>query len=213
MEWRKGRLSRNSGRLLLLALPLIAMLGGGVVYRYGYLRVRAELSDIEEAQAQKIQILQKQVTLISKKSQLEQEQRALWEARRAEGTKFIDGTTAAMAAASMQQMVKGVITGKGGAVLAENVERPEDAAGFTIISETLDSSYPDIKAFLDTICALETQAPCLSIREVDVRVKNSTDPRDLAVRLRISALTTVKFASTMRATASNRFNPFAWRAM
>ena len=55
MEWRKGRLSRNSGRLLLLALPLIAMLGGGVVYRYGYLRVRAELSDIEEAQAQKIQ--------------------------------------------------------------------------------------------------------------------------------------------------------------
>lgn len=192
MEWRKGRLTRSSGKLLLIALPFMVMLAGGVVYQYGYLRVRGELSDMGEAQARKMEILQKQIALISKKSELEQEQRALGEARRAEGTKFIDGATAPLAIASMQQMVKGIITEKGGAVLAETPERPEGAGGFTIISETLDSSYPDIKAFLDTVCALETQAPYLSVREIDVRVKNSTDPRDLAVRLRVSALTNRK---------------------
>jgi len=194
MEWRKGKLGRSSksGRFLLLGLPLIAVLICGVVYQYGYVRVRAELSEMREMQDQKMKVLQRQIALISRKSRLEQEQRALGAERKAEGTKFIDGATAALAGASMQQLVKGIIAGKGGAVLGENVGKPEDAGGFTIISETLDSSFPDIKTFFDAVFALETQAPYIGVREIEVRVKNSIDPRDFAVRMKISALTSGK---------------------
>ena len=36
--------------------------------------------------------------------------------------------------------------------------------------------------------ALETHSPRLVIREIDVMTKNFRDPKDLAVKLRISAL-------------------------
>jgi len=188
MNWGKRRPGKRSGRFLLLALPLLAILAGGVVYRYGYLRVQSELSDLKEAQARKMDLLRKEITLISRSAQLEQEERALAEERKAEEARFIDGATAPLAAAAMQQLVKDLVVKKGGAVLAENVEKPENEGALTVVSETLDSTYPDIRVFLDAVSALETQASCLSLREIDVRVKNPADPRDLTVRMKISAL-------------------------
>jgi hypothetical protein len=173
----------------LLTLPFIAILIGGVVYRYVYLNVRAELSEMREAQDQKMKILRKQLTLISRKSQMESERQALGEERKAEGTGFIGGATAALAAANMQQLVKGIIVGKGGAVLAETLEKPEDEQGFTVVSETLDITFADIRAFVDAVCALEAETTYIGLKELDVRVKNSVDPRELAVRLKVSALT------------------------
>jgi hypothetical protein len=181
-------MSRRSGRFLLLALLLMSILAGVALYRYGYMRVRTELSDVREEQALKLKMLQKQVSLISRKARMEEERTTLLEERRAEAPGLVEGATAAAAESTMQQMVKAAITAKGGTVTAENVGRPEDAVGHILLNETVDAVFPDVKSLLDAVCALETQAPYLALREIDVRVKNSADPKDLTARLKISGL-------------------------
>ena len=165
MVRNKGRWGKSGSSFLLLALPLITVLAGGVIYRYGYMGIQSQASEIREAQAQKMNTLRRQIALISKRGYLEREQRTLAEERIAEEKRFIDGATVTLAQSSLQQLVKGIIVGKGGAVSAENIGKPQDTGEVTIISETLDSTYPDIKAFLDAICALETETPYMSVGE------------------------------------------------
>jgi hypothetical protein len=54
---------------------------------------------------------------------------------------------------------------------------------------TVDAVLPDTRALADTLYAIETQTPYLAVRELDARIRNFREPRDLTVKLKVSGLT------------------------
>ncbi len=180
---------RNS-TILTVAVPVMVLLAAAALYEYGYLRVQEEVSSIREAAAVKSKTLEKYVTLIAQKPEIEKQLVALKDLRKAEDRKMIEGQTPSLAAASLQNAVKGLITGKSGTISSERVEKPEVLGKFKLISVSIDAVLPDAKALADVLYAIETQTPYLVVKEIDARIRNINDPRDLMVRLKISALTT-----------------------
>jgi Type II secretion system (T2SS), protein M subtype b len=180
---------KKKSLLVKIAIPVIAVLSALVLYQYGYLRITSELSLLEEAEALKAKALAKSIQLIEQKPQFETRLAALREVRQAENSKLIEGQTPTVAAATLQNKVKAFITGKGGTILSERVEKPEDQGPFKVISVSIDATLPDARALGDILYAIETQVPYLSVREMDTRVRNPRDPRELSVRLKVSALT------------------------
>jgi hypothetical protein len=180
---------KRRSRILVIAIPLMIVLLGAVLYDYGYLRVQSELADREEEVSVKSKILAKYMTLIADKPQLEARLAFLREARKAEDSKIIEGVTPSVAAASLQGTIKGMITSRGGSISSERVEKPEEAGKFRVITVTLDAVLPDTTALVDTLYAVETQTPYLVVRELDARIRNFREPRDLTVRLKVSGLT------------------------
>lgn len=180
---------RNS-TVLTVAVPVMVLLAAAAIYEYGYLRVQEEVSSIREAAAVKSKTLEKYVTLIAQKPEIEKQLVALKDLRKAEDRKMIEGQTPSLAAAALQNTVKGLITGKSGTISSERVEKPEVLGKFKLISVSIDAVLPDAKALADVLYAIETQTPYLVVKEIDARIRNINDPRDLMVRLKISALTT-----------------------
>jgi hypothetical protein len=71
--------------------------------------------------------------------------------------------------------------------------KKDEAAGeggskFKLISISIDASVPDPSALSDMLYSIETRVPYLLIKELDVRVKNFKEPRDLMLKLDVSAL-------------------------
>ncbi|MCE5263981.1 MAG: type II secretion system protein M [Deltaproteobacteria bacterium] len=180
---------KGKSNILLIAIPLLIVLLGLVVYEYGYLRVRSELVELEDAAAVKAGTLQKYVTLIADKPRLEAKLTAAREARRAENAKIIEGQTPPVAAAALQNTIGIMITSRGGTIASERVEKLEEAGKFKVITVTVDAVLPDTKALADTLYAIETQTPSLVVRELDTRIRNFREPRDLTVKLKVSGLT------------------------
>ena len=179
----------RKNNLLSIAIPLIIILSGAVVYEYGYLGVQGELTEMEDAVSIKLKTLKKQMTLIAGMPTLEKNLTALREARKMENAKIIEGQTAPIAAATLQNTVKEVITSRGGSISSERVEKPEKDGDFEIITVTIDAILPDTRALGDTLLAIEMQTPYLVVRELDTRIRNFRDPRDLTVKLKVSGLT------------------------
>lgn len=165
------------------------VLSGAVVYEYGYLKVRQELSDLRSSVSDKAKILSKYKSLIAQKPQLEETLAARKETRRMESVRLIEGQTPSIAAASLQNVIKGMITSRGGTISSDRVEKMEETGKFKIISVTFDAVMPDTRALADTLYAVETQSPYLVVREMDVRIRNFKEPRELTVRLKVSGLT------------------------
>ena len=175
--------------LLPIAIPLIILLLGAVVYQYGYLGVRRELTEMEDAASVKLKTLTRYMTLIADRPTLEKNLTALREVRKRENAKIIEGQTAPLAAATLQNTVKEVITSRGGSIASERVEKPENAGDFKMVTVTIDAVLPDTRALGDTLLAIETQTPYLVVRELDTRIRNFRDPKDLTVKLKVSGLT------------------------
>ena len=175
--------------ILVIAVPLMFILLGVVVYEYGYLRVRSELTDLEDTASSRSKTLAKYRTLIAEKPLIKEKLTAMEEKRKADNSKMIEGQTPSIAAAGLQNAVKGVITARGGSISSDRVEKPEEMGKFKMITVTVDSVLPDTKALGDILYAIETQTPYLVVREMDVRIRNFKDPRDLSVKLKVSGLT------------------------
>jgi hypothetical protein len=174
---------------LLITVPLMLILIGLAVYQYIYVRVQADVASIKEEQAMKTKMLEKYITLISEKTPLEKTLVSLKEARHAEGSKLIEGQTLSLAAATLQDTVKEVITSRGGTISSERVEKPEDHGKFRIITVSIDSVLPDSRTLSDILYSIETRTPYLTVKELDVRVRNFRNPKELMVKLSVSALT------------------------
>ena len=129
------------------------------------------------------------MTLIADRPTLEKNLIALREARKMENAKIIEGQTAPLAAATLQNTVKEVITSRGGSIVSERVEKPENAGDFKMVTVTIDAILPDTRALGETLLAIETQTPYLVVRELDTRIRNFREPRDLTVKLKVSGLT------------------------
>lgn len=179
----------GNSRILKIAIPIMIILAGAAVYEYGYLAVQEELTTIREAEAVKSKTLEKYVSLIAQKPDFEKKLVQMKDQRKAEDSKIIDAQTASLAAATLQNTVKALITGKSGTLSSERVERPEALGNFQLISVSVDAVLPDVKALTDVLYAIETQTPYLAVRELDARIRNINEPRELTVRLRVSALT------------------------
>lgn len=176
-------------RFLAVIIPLFVILIAAAVYEYGYLGVRGELAEMEDAASVKLKTLTRYMTLIAERPTLEKNLTALREIRKAENGKIIEGQTAPLAAATLQNTVKEVITSRGGSIVSERVEKPESAGDFKMVTVTIDAILPDTRALGDALLAVETQTPYLVVRELDARIRNFRDPRDLTVKLRVSGLT------------------------
>ena len=179
----------SKSRVLFVAVPILVILAGLLVYQYGYLRLQDEIQAIKDTEVVKTKSLQKYANFVSKKAGLEQKLAALKEARKADESKLIEGQTPSVAAASLQNSVKTLITSKGGIVSSERVEKPEDRDKFKVISVSIDGSVPDTRFLNEILFALETQTPSLVVRELDARVKDFRNPRELMVRLKVSGMT------------------------
>jgi hypothetical protein len=63
-----------------------------------------------------------------------------------------------------------------------------EAAKIQVISISIDATLPDISALSDILYSIETRTPDLVIKELDVRVRNFRDPRELLVRIDVKGL-------------------------
>lgn len=184
-------LKKNS-KLLGIAVPVLILLAGFIVYEYGFLRLRLESTALDERKEAGLKTLRKSLELVSRKDEFEAKLGLLREARKAENAKVIEGSTPSLAAAALQSSLKTVITSRGGTIISERAERPEESGKFKKIGVTIDAMLPDSRALGDVLYAIETQVPYLSVRELDVRIRNYRDPRELVVKLKIMGLMAVK---------------------
>jgi hypothetical protein len=180
---------KKKSKTLIVSIPLVIILMGLFAYQYGYLRIQSELATIREEQAMKTKILEKYITLISEKPSLEKKLAALKETRKADDSKLIVDQTPSLAAAQLQEIVKSSITGRGGTISSERVGKPEDFGKFKVINVSVDAVVPDSRVLSEILYSIETRTPFLVMKELDARVKNYRDPRELMVKLEVSALT------------------------
>jgi hypothetical protein len=167
---------------------LLAFVG----YQYGYVTIHSELAGIKEARAMKTKILEKYIALVAEKPYLEKKLASLTEERKADDSKLIEGQTLSLAAATLQETVKGLITSRGGTISSERVGKPEDLGKFKAISVTIDAVIPEARALSDILYSLETRTPYLVVKELDTRVRDFRNPRELMVKLDVSAMTAGK---------------------
>jgi hypothetical protein len=180
---------KKRSRLLVVALPALVVLLGLTVYEYGYVAVKEDLKAVKEQEIVKMRTLEKYINLIAEKPYQEKMLAELRERRKADDSKIIEGQTPSLSAAALQETVKGIITSKGGSISSERVEKPEDYGKFRMINVTIDAVIPDARSLSDILYGIETRTPYLVVKEVDTRVRNFREPRELMAKLRISALT------------------------
>ena len=176
-------------KLLLFLAPVMVLLLVAVAYQYGYREVQAELASLREAQNVKLNSLAKYVALIAEKPEIEKSLASLKETRKADDAKLIEGKTLSVAAAALQETVKGIVTGKGGKIISERVGKPEAFGKFTVITSSIDATLPDTRALGDILYSIETRTPYLVVKDIDVRVRAFKDPKELSVKLDVAALT------------------------
>jgi hypothetical protein len=207
----------KKSRLLRIAVPLALVLLIMVAYKYLYVDVSAEQASLRERQDAKMATLRKYINLIAEKPELEKQLAALKEQAKAQDVKLVSGEPVSLASANLQGLVKGVVSGRGGTVSSERIGKPEDlekapvsatggtappgkaAAGkkaakpvqeprLQVLSVSMDAMIPDTAALNDILYSLETRTPYVVLKELDVRVRNFRDPRDLMVRIDATGL-------------------------
>lgn len=180
-------------KILIYAIPIIIILIGLLIYQYGYLKVRADLSSMKEEEAIRMEKLKRYAQLISERPIFEERLSELKRQRTEDDVKLIEAQTVALAGASLQNIVKEIFTRNGGIVASERVENIEEKDKFRIVSVTLNGSVTDTNSLKDIIYAIETNTPHLVLKNLDVRVKNFRKPTgELTVNLTVSALTTAR---------------------
>ena len=175
-------------RLLLLLVPCLAILLGFALYDYVYVPVRNERQNLSELKESKQKTLEKVINAIGQKEALQRRISALKEDRKSRDTELVEGQTSAVAAANLQNIIREVVTGKGGTISSERMEKPEDRGRFRMISVSVDAMLPETQALHDVIASLGNHPVTLAVQELDVRVRNVNEPRELMVKFKVSAL-------------------------
>lgn len=175
-------------KILALSLPLVFVLAALIFYEHVYVKVGTDLKSLREEKTMKTRTLKKYGALMAERPQLEKRLAELRDRRKLAGSRILEGHTPSLCAAALQEMVKAIVLGRGGTISSERIERPEDFGAFKIITVSMDAVLPDIRAMSDILYSIETRTPFLAVREVDARVRNFKEPRELMVKLKISAL-------------------------
>ena len=179
---------KRKSKLLILSIPMIIVMAGFIIYEYGVISIYRQAEALREDHDVKRKVLEKYAALIAQKESLQKQIVELRQARKDQETKMMAGQTTAIASANLQNAVKGIITARNGIINSERVEQTTEEGKFKLISVSTDAVFPDIRALSDALVSLETQIPYLVVKEVDVRVRNYADPKDLIVKLKVAAL-------------------------
>lgn len=179
-------------KTLFFTIPFVVILLAGFIYRYGYERVNKELAAVKEDQETAAKTLEKYVTLISEKPSLETKFARLTEERKALSSELIEGQTPSLAAAALQDLLNGIITGKGGTISSERVGKVEPLGKFSQIGVTIDAVVPEVSVLSDILYSIETRIPFLVVKDIDARVKDFRNPRELVVKMDVAAITAAK---------------------
>lgn len=179
-------------KLLFFAIPIMILLSIMTLYEYGYMSLVDELSALRERRVLKEKTLKKYEETIANIPILEEDITKLKEMKKGLENRQFQGQTVALAAASMQETVKGIVIANKGNITGERIGKTEDLGAVKIINISMDMTLPDTKALSDILYLIETRTPYLVVKEVDTRVRNFREPRELMVKLDISALTTGK---------------------
>lgn len=180
---------KKRNRTFIVTIPLLVVLLGFVLYQYVYLRIQSDVASIKESQSIKTRTLEKYISFIAEKPELEKQLASLKESRKADDLKLIEGETLSLASAALQDMVKDIVTRSGGTISSQRVGKPEELGKFKVITVSMDTILPDARALRDILYAIETQTPYLAVKDLDARIRNYKDPRDQVVKLDVSALT------------------------
>ncbi len=172
----------------MITLPLMFLLLILVLYQYGFVAIREKVESIKEEQSIKERTLQKYVDIISEKPRLEQTQLSLAGHLKDLESRFIEGQTSAVASANLQAMIKDIAAGVKGTVVSERIGKVEDLGRFKVIKVGVDMNLPDIVALNDLIHSIESRQEHIVISDIDIRLKNFRAPRELLVRLDVSAI-------------------------
>lgn len=172
----------------MISIPIIIILAGFMVYEYGIINIYRQADELKDQHDTKMKMLKKYEALLAQKPSLEKQIAELKEVRKTEEAKMMAAQTIAIASANLQNAVKDIITGRNGVINSEKVEKTEETGKFKVISVAVDAVFPDIRALSDALLTIETQTPYLVVKEVDVRVRNYTNPKDLIVKLKVAAL-------------------------
>ncbi|RJQ21554.1 MAG: hypothetical protein C4560_03620 [Nitrospiraceae bacterium] len=179
----------KASKSLIIMLPVIIVLLGIVIYQYGYLRSQSELSSIREEEEMKTKILEKYIDLISRIPQMENELAAQRQRRESFNSELLKGETDSIVSAALQDMVKGIITGRGGKISGEMPGQAADMGSVKVITVSIDAAMPDVRALGDAIYSIETHTPSLFVKDLDVRIKDYKNPRELVVKMSVAAMT------------------------
>jgi hypothetical protein len=110
-----------------LAIPVIAVLLGMVLYQEVYLGFIGDVRSLREQQAVKVATLQKYMVVIAEKPDLEKKIAQLKEKVKNNNAKLIDGEPVSLASANLQETVKGIVTGRRGSISSERIIKAEEA--------------------------------------------------------------------------------------
>ena len=82
----------------------------------------------------------------------------------------------------------GAATPTAKAPAAKKAAKPVSGPKLQVLSVSIDSVLPDTSALSDILYSLETRTPYIAVKELDVRVRNFREPRDLMVRIDATGL-------------------------
>lgn len=183
-------------RTLVLAIPVMIILMALVGYKYGYMKIKANLTEIHDERDLKMDLLRRYTSLIDEKPQIEKELAVLREQRQANNVKLFEAPSLSIASANLQKTVKEIIQGSGATIKSQRIDKMEDFGPFKLITVSIDSEMPDAGVLGDILYSIETSTPYLVVKELDVRVRKTRVRRGkkigqdiLTVKLDVSALT------------------------
>ena len=185
----------QKSRTLIIAIPVMVILFGMVIYQYGYMRISTGLAEISEERALKLDLLNKYTFLISERPQIEKDLALLREERQAVNAKLIEASSLSVASATLQKLVKEIILGSGGTIKSQRINKMEDLGSFKVITVSIDTEVPDAGVLGDILYSIETSTPYIVVKELDVRVRKARRRRGkrkgqdkLTIKLELSAL-------------------------
>jgi hypothetical protein len=178
----------RENKRLLLGTAVIIVLAIVTGYQYGYGTYRSRIASLKETREMSLKTLSKYRKVLSEKKSIQRELNQLRRALKDEELKLLRGETPALASASLQSIVKQIISSEGATIRSERVERTEEIDGFREVSVSIDLSVDSIATLSNIIYNIESRTPYMVIKEMSIRVRNYRRPGVLTVRLRISGL-------------------------
>jgi hypothetical protein len=174
-------------RFITLFIPIALVLSVLLLYQR-YSAVRAEIASVIDERTMKERTLRKMLSIIAEKPALEKNLAALKHTRTEENAKLTEGQTVSIVAAALQNAVKAAVTAKGGTISSERTGKVETFSSFKIVNVTIDAAVPDVRALADILYALETRTPYIVLPSLDVRIRNTKNPKELSVKLDAAAI-------------------------
>lgn len=175
-----------------IGVPVVLALALLTIYNYGFVAFKGRLDTIREERFVTGRVLARYRAMLDNKPEIEKRMKAMKAKRVAGEMKLIPGKTPALAGASLQERVRGIITNNGGVIRTERITKTEEAGPFTLISASIDATLPGTEALANVLYGIETRTPYMLVESLDVRIKNTRSPGELMVKLGVSGISVIQ---------------------